>query len=86
MTARHRVDTQNAERIERVSVRFENVSGPKGAPQRACRIKIVLPSSASVLVEVQEPLARVAFDEAADAAEKAVRRVLDKRRSRVRRS
>lgn len=68
--------------IERVSVRFENESGVKGAPLRTCRIKVALPATASVLIETRDADARAAFDEGADAVERAVRRAFDRRRSR----
>lgn len=68
--------------IERVSVRFENESGAKGAPLRTCRIKVALPAATSVLIETRDANARSAFDEGADAVERAVRRAFDRRRSR----
>lgn len=67
-----------AQHITRISVRFEDVSGAKGAPTMACRVKTVFPSMASVIVESRQPDVRAAFDEAAEAHTRAVRRMLEK--------
>jgi ribosome-associated translation inhibitor RaiA len=67
------------EHITRISVRFLTESGPKGAPTVVCRLKTVLPNLASVVVEVRHADLRAAFDDAADAHERAVRRVLERR-------
>jgi hypothetical protein len=62
--------------IERVSVRFEDVNGPRGGVDALCRIKVVLPSLPSVVVDERAADPLVAFTQAADAASRAVARVL----------
>lgn len=64
--------------ITRISVRFEDLSGPKGAKSYECRVKVLLRQSGEVLTSHAAPTQRAAFDKAADAAERAVRRTLDK--------
>jgi hypothetical protein len=66
--------------VARVTVRFESVSGPKGAPTQACRVKIVTVVDGSVVVEARAADLRAASDAAGDAAERVVRRLVDKRR------
>jgi ribosome-associated translation inhibitor RaiA len=73
-----------ATHIERASVRFFDASGPKGAPQRACRIKVVMARSSSVVVEGSALGPREAFDHAAEVIETAVGRLLQRRRDRSR--
>lgn len=70
--------------LTRVTVRLDDLAGPKGAPSFACRIKATIPSGESVVVEAREPDVRAAFDLAADAHERAVRRMLE-RKGRTRR-
>lgn len=74
-----------AERIERISVRFEDVSGPKGAPSRRCAVKVVLTRHESIVVEVVDADHRAAFDHAMDSTERAVRRSLERVRTKARR-
>lgn len=70
--------------IERTTVRFEDIAGPKGAPAIRCAIKVVLPRQGSVVVEVIDSDARAAFDHCIDAVERAVRRTLDKSKTKAR--
>ncbi len=74
-----------AERIERVSVRLEDVNGPKGGASRRCAVKVVVTRHESVVVEVVDVDHRAAFDHAIDSAERAVRRSLDRVRVKARR-
>jgi putative sigma-54 modulation protein len=69
-----------ARSIERVSVRTEDVNGPRGGVDRVCRIKIVLKGLPSVLFERRESSLHVAVDGALAGAERAVRRALQRRR------
>jgi ribosome-associated translation inhibitor RaiA len=62
--------------IERVSVRFEDVNGPRGGVDTACRIKVVVSGLPSIVVEERAADARLAFAQAAPVVERAVRRVL----------
>lgn len=75
-----------APRIERTSVRLEDISGPKGAPARRCAIKATLTRHESVVVEVVDYEHRAAFDNAIDALERAVRRTLERSKSNSRRA
>ena len=69
-----------ARSIERVSVRTEDVNGPRGGIDRVCRIKIVLKGLPSVLFERRESSLNVAVDGALAGVERAVRRALQRRR------
>lgn len=75
-----------ANAIERITVRFEDLNGPKkGAPADRCAIKVVISRHESVLVEVVEHEPRAAFDTAIDSVERAVRRALEKTKTKARR-
>lgn len=65
--------------ITRAAVNFEDVSGPKGAAAYDCRIKVVLRNAADVLVSQPGETQRAAFDKAIGAAERAVRRTLERK-------
>ncbi len=65
-----------ASAIERVSVRTEDVDGPRGSIDRMCRIKVVLKALPSVVLECRDSSLTAAVDEAVAAAEAAVRRAL----------
>ncbi|MEX2182517.1 MAG: HPF/RaiA family ribosome-associated protein [Gemmatimonadaceae bacterium] len=71
--------------IERATVRLENVSGAKGAPACRCAVKVVITRNESVVVQVVEYEHRAAFDRAIDAAERAVRRAVERVKSKARR-
>jgi hypothetical protein len=62
--------------IDRVSVRFEDVNGPRGGVDIACRIKIAVSGLPSIVVEERAANARLAFAQAAPVAERTLRRVL----------
>src|SRR6478736_1963263 len=62
--------------IERVSVRFEDVNGPRGGVDTVSRIKVVLSDQPSVIVESQGTDATHAFDTASHRVERAVRKNL----------
>jgi ribosome-associated translation inhibitor RaiA len=67
--------------LTRVTVRLENVAGPKGAPAYACKIKVLLPNASDVVVAATDVTARAAFDLAVDATERSVRRTLGRGRA-----
>ena len=69
-----------ARSVERVSVRLRDINGPRGGVDVQCRIKVVLSGLPSVVVEMQAELYRVAFSGALSAAERAVRRALQRKR------
>jgi CBS domain-containing protein len=72
-----------ASAIERVSVRVEDVNGPRGGVDHVCRVKIVLGRLPSVVVEKQDASRDAAIDDALAAVERAVRRSVRKRHARA---
>lgn len=67
-----------ASSIERATVRFEDVNGPRGGIDILCRVKIVLDGLPSVVVEKRAPEAIDAVVPAAEAVSRALRRVLQR--------
>lgn len=72
--------------IVRVSVRTEDVNGPRGGVDRVCRIKVVLAGLPSLVVEKRDPTLNAAVDSALSCVEHAVRRAVQRRWMRPRRS
>lgn len=66
--------------IERVSVRVEDVNGPRGGVDHRCRIKAVLSGLPSVVVAERHHALQAAMDGALDRIEGAVRRAVERRR------
>jgi len=66
--------------IERVSVRIEDVNGPRGGVDQSCRVKIVLRGLASVVFESRDESLNAAVDAALSGVERTVRRTLERRR------
>lgn len=66
--------------IERVSVRTEDVNGPRGGADRVCRIKVVLRGLPSVVLERRDASLNAAVDGALAGVETAVRRAVQRRR------
>jgi hypothetical protein len=73
-----------AAHIERVTVRFEDVNGPRRGIDVACKLKIVLSGLESVVVAELAGSAAEAFARADHRAERAVKRALGKGRARGR--
>lgn len=69
-----------ANAIERVSVRVEDVNGPRGGVDRLCRIKVVLRGLPSVVFESRSPFLEAATGAALLGVERAVRKALQRRR------
>lgn len=69
-----------AESIERVTVRVEDVNGPRGGVDQACRIKVVLSGHPSVMYEHRADSLKPAVTRALNGVERAVRRVLERQR------
>jgi hypothetical protein len=75
-----------ARRLERVTVRMRDINGPRGGVDIQCRIKLVLSGLPSVVVEERAERLRPALTRALAGAERAVRRTLQRRRTRPIRS
>jgi len=70
-----------ADSIERVTVRLEDVNGPRGGVDQACRIKVVLSGLPSVVVEHTAASLKPAVTAAVTSVERAVRRAVERRRT-----
>ena len=79
VSIRRKLDTKFgkfARSIERMSVRLEDVNGPRGGVDHVCRIKVVLRNLPSVVYEKQDVSLDTAVGGALAGAERAVRRTL----------
>lgn len=70
-----------ARSIERVSVRVEDVNGPRGGVDHVVRIKVVMSGRPSVVVERHHASLQPAVDGALATVERAVRRAVQRRRT-----
>jgi hypothetical protein len=66
--------------VERVSIRLEDLNGPRGGVDQVCRIKVVLSGLPSVILEHRGASLEAAVDGALDGVERAVRRRVQRRR------
>jgi len=73
-----------APHIERLTVRFEDVNGPRGGRDAACTIKVVIAGLPSVVVSELAGTAIEAFDRADDRVARAVSRAIGRARERGR--
>lgn len=73
-----------ARSIERISVRLKDVNGPKGGIDQNCQIKVVLSGHPSVVIEEQDESLKAAFDLALSRTERAVKRQLERIRTKTR--
>lgn len=71
-----------ADDIERVTVRVEDVNGPRGGVDTSCRIKVVLSGLPSVTVETRGVTLADTVNRALAGAERAVRRNVQRRRTK----
>ena len=85
-----RVRTQLANRvgheagaIERATVRFEDANGPKGGIDTICRIKLVVKSRPTMLIEKRHSSVGLAFANAVRATGVAIARSHDKRSKKL---
>lgn len=67
--------------IERVSVRVEDVNGPRGGVDKRCRIKVVMPAIPSVVTEERHHSLQASMDRALTKAERAVRQAVQRHRT-----
>ena len=75
-----------AKAVDEVSVRLADVNGPKGGVDKVCKAKVHVPGLPSVMVERRHQSARAAVDGTMDATERAVRKILGRRRRAPRRA
>lgn len=68
--------------IERVTVRVRDVNGPRGGVDHACRMKVVLEGLPTVVVEERSDSLEAAVNGALAGAERAVRRTIQRRRTK----
>jgi ribosome-associated translation inhibitor RaiA len=73
-----------ATRIDRVTIRFEDVNGPRGGVDTVCRIKAVMTGADSLLVQQRAKNPEQAVGRAIPRLVRAVRRDADKRPRRSR--
>jgi ribosome-associated translation inhibitor RaiA len=66
--------------IERVTVRVEDVNGPRGGIDHECRVKVVLSDQPSVVFAERDASLAAAIDRALAGSERGVRRALRRRR------
>ena len=66
--------------IERVSVRVEDVNGPRGGVDHACQVKVVLSDLPSVVFVQRDASLAAAIDRALAGSERAVRRAVRRKR------
>ena len=66
--------------IERVSVRVEDVNGPRGGVDHVVRIKVVMSGRPSIVVERHHAVLQASVDGALAMVERAVRRAVQRRR------
>lgn len=67
-----------AGRIRRVRFQVDDVNGPRGGVDKACRIEVVGRRRWSVFLEDRDSDLRAAVDRLADRAQRAVRRTMKK--------
>jgi hypothetical protein len=71
-------------RVERVVVRFEDLNGPKGGDDTACRIQVALSGQPVIVVEARAEGEAHAFRLALPKLNAALKRRLDRRRAKPR--
>jgi ribosome-associated translation inhibitor RaiA len=71
--------------LHRISVRLDDLNGPKNSPAHRCALKVTIDRHESVMVEMVDAAPRMAFDRALDSAERAFKRSREKVRSKARR-
>lgn len=68
------------DRIRRITVRLEDLNGPKGGVDLACRVKVDLRDRESIFVEDREATLPRLVDRVADRVSEALARRVDRRR------
>lgn len=73
---------KHSRHIQRATVRFTDVNGPKRGVDIECRLTILLEGASPILVEARGTGPREAFDKALNAAEVALTRALERQNRR----
>lgn len=71
--------------IVRISVRTDDLNGPRGGVDRLCRIRVTLRAMPTVVYECRDASLDAAVDGALAGTERAVRRAIERHRRRPRR-
>jgi putative sigma-54 modulation protein len=71
-----------AHRVDRITVRLVDINGPKGGPDKRCRIVVRLTPAHSVIVEATDSDAYAAVSQATMRLDEAVARAITRRRPR----
>ncbi len=71
--------------VERVTVRFNDINGPRGGVDIECKVTVVVSGASSVVVSERANDARAALDAALDSTEGAVKRTVQRRTQAPRR-
>ena len=72
------------DQIKRILVRLSDINGPRGGNDKCCRLHVVLPGQADVVIEDTQADMYVAIDRAADRVSRTVSRKLARIRGRKR--
>ena len=67
--------------VGRVTVRVEDVNGPRGGVDKRCRLVVALAPHGELIIEDEDADVRALLDRSADRAGRAVERRLGRRRS-----
>lgn len=63
-----------ADQVQRVLVRLSDINGPRGGADKRCKIQLVLPRQADIVIENTEENLYAAIDRAANRAGRTLRR------------
>jgi hypothetical protein len=86
---KRKIDTKVAKLaspVERVSFRIADVNGPRGGVDKICRAKVQVSGLPDVVVERRHESARAAVEGTLDATDRAVRKMILRRRTTPRRA
>jgi len=86
---RRKIDTKVrkfSKPIESVSIRLADINGPRGGVDKVCRAKVLVRGLPSGVVERRHQSARAAVEGTLDATERAVRKIIQRRRVAPRRA
>lgn len=73
-----------ADQVQRVLVRLSDTNGPRGGSDKRCKIQLVLPRQADIVIEDTEENLYAAIDRAANRAGRTLRRRVTRHRDQYR--